>query len=72
MLMLIHILHFIYEYIRYNPGTPPYQRAWGAALVLIVLVLALFTSARLIGARTSVEARQRREAKRARNTVVTS
>jgi phosphate transport system permease protein len=57
--------HFVYEYIRFNPGTPAYQRAWGAALVLIVLVLGLFTLARVIGIRTSVEARQRREAKRA-------
>ncbi len=57
--------HFIYEYIRFNPGTPPYERAWGAALVLIALVLGLFTLARVVGARTSVEARQRREAKRA-------
>jgi phosphate transport system permease protein len=60
--------HFIYEYIRFNPGTPPYERAWGAALVLIALVLGLFTLARVIGARTSVEARQRREAKRAART----
>jgi phosphate transport system permease protein len=64
--------HFIYEYIRFNPGTPPYQRAWGAALVLIVLVLLLFTAARVIGARTSVEARQRREAKRARSAAATA
>ena len=56
--------HFVYEYIRFNPGTAPYERAWGAALVLITLVLVLFTAARVIGARTSVEARQRREAKR--------
>jgi phosphate transport system permease protein len=64
--------HFVYEYIRYNPGTAPYQRAWGAALVLIVLVLALFTLARVIGARTSVEARQRREARRASKTRIAS
>jgi phosphate transport system permease protein len=64
--------HFIYEYIRFNPGTPPYQRAWGAALVLIVLVLVLFTLARVIGARTSVEARQRREARRARTVGATA
>ena len=56
--------HFIYEYIRFNPGTAPYQRAWGAALVLIALVLGLFTLARVIGASTSVEARQRRENRR--------
>ncbi len=64
--------HFVYEYIRYNPGTAPYQRAWGAALVLIVLVLGLFTLARVIGARTSVEARQRREAKRSAKTRLAS
>jgi phosphate transport system permease protein len=57
--------HYIYQYIRHNPGTGPYQRAWGAAVVLIVLVLGLFTLARVIGARTSVEARQRRAARRA-------
>jgi phosphate transport system permease protein len=64
--------HFIYEYIRFNPGTPPYERAWGAALVLIAMVLGLFTLARVIGARTSVEARQRREAKRAARARVTT
>jgi phosphate transport system permease protein len=55
---------FVYTYIRFNPGTGPYQRAWGAAAVLIVLVLALFTAARVIGARTSIEGRQRRAANR--------
>jgi phosphate transport system permease protein len=56
--------HYIYEYIRYNPGTGPYQRAWSAAVVLIVLVLGLFTLARVLGARTSIEGRQRRAMKR--------
>jgi phosphate transport system permease protein len=57
--------HFIYQYIRLgNPGSAPYQRAWGAAVVLIGLVLTLFTLARVVGARTSTEARQRRATKR--------
>lgn len=56
--------HYIYQYIRYNPGTGPYQRAWSAAVVLIVLVLGLFTLARVLGARTSIEGRQRRAMKR--------
>jgi phosphate transport system permease protein len=54
---------FIFTYIRFQPGTPPVARAWGAAVVLIVLVLALFTAARVLGARTSIESRQRRAAK---------
>jgi phosphate transport system permease protein len=58
--------HFIYQYIRLgSPGSATYERAWGAALVLIGLVLALFTLARVLGARTSIEGRQRRAAKRA-------
>lgn len=57
--------HYVYQYIHYNPGTGPYQRAWGAAVVLIVLVLALFTLARVLGTVTSVESRQRRASKRA-------
>jgi phosphate transport system permease protein len=57
--------HLVYQYISYNPGTGPYQRAWAAAAVLTVLVLALFTAARLLGAITSIEWRQRRAAKRA-------
>jgi phosphate transport system permease protein len=58
--------HYIYQYIRYNPGTGPYQRAWSAAVVLILLVLGLFTLARVLGARTSIEGRQARATKRAR------
>jgi phosphate transport system permease protein len=58
--------HFVYEYIRFQPDTPPYLRAFGAALVLIVLVLLLFTLARLIGSRMAIEAKQRRATKRAR------
>jgi phosphate transport system permease protein len=58
--------HFIYEYIRLgSPGSATQQRAWGAAVVLIGLVLGLFTLARVLGARTSIEARQRRATKRA-------
>jgi phosphate transport system permease protein len=56
--------HYVYEYIRFNPGTGPYQRAWSAALVLTALVLALFSAARLFGALTSVERRQVRAMKR--------
>jgi phosphate transport system permease protein len=55
---------FIYTYIHFNPGSAPYQRAWSAAAVLIFLVLGLFTLARTLGARTSIEGRQRRAAKR--------
>jgi phosphate transport system permease protein len=55
--------HYVFEYIRYNPGSAPYEHAWGAAVVLIALVLGLFTLARVIGARTSVERRQRRAAR---------
>jgi phosphate transport system permease protein len=58
--------HYVYQYIRFNPGTGPYQRAWSAALVLIVLVLALFTLARVLGTRTSIESRQHRAMKRKR------
>jgi phosphate transport system permease protein len=58
--------HYVYQYIRYNPGTGPYQRAWSAALVLIVLVLGLFTLARVIGTRTSIESRQKRAMRRRR------
>ena len=59
--------HFAYEYVRNsNPGTGPSERGWADALVLIVLVLALFTLARVIGARTSIESRQRRALKRER------
>jgi phosphate transport system permease protein len=59
--------HFVYQNIRgFNPGSGPYQRGWGAALVLIALVLFLFTLTRVLGARGSPESRQRREAKRAR------
>jgi len=57
--------HFVYQYITYNPGTAPYLRAWSAAAVLTFLVLALFTLARLVGARTSIESRQRRATRRA-------
>ena len=56
--------HYVYTYITFNPGTGPYQRAWSAALTLTFLVLALFTLARLVGARMSVESRQRRSARR--------
>lgn len=57
--------HYVYQYITYNPGTGPYQRAWSAALVLIVMVLALFTLARVLAAATSIEGRQRRAVRRA-------
>lgn len=41
---------FVYTLIR-NPFPEQQARAWGGALVLIVLVLILFTAARIIGAR---------------------
>lgn len=56
--------HFVYQYIRFNPGTGPHQRAWAAAAVLTGLVLMLFTVARLVGALTSIEARQARANRR--------
>lgn len=62
--------HFVYQYIHYNPGSAPYQRAWAAAAVLTLLVLALFTSARLLGAATSIEARQHRASARDRSQAV--
>jgi phosphate transport system permease protein len=58
--------HYVYQYIKFNPGTGPYERAWAAAAVLTMIVLGLFTIARLVGARTSIEGRQRRAAKRER------
>jgi ABC-type phosphate transport system permease subunit len=56
--------HYVFEYIHFNPGTGPYQRAWAAAAVLTGLVLALFTVARVFGALTSIEARQARASRR--------
>jgi phosphate transport system permease protein len=56
--------HYVFEYIHFNPGTGPYQRAWAAAAVLTALVLGLFTAGRLISALTSVEARQARAGRR--------
>jgi phosphate transport system permease protein len=41
---------FVYTLIR-NPVAEQQQRAWAGALVLIVIVLTLFTLARLVGAR---------------------
>ena len=58
--------NFVYTYIRFNPGSGPYQRAFSAAAVLTVLVLVLFTSARLLAAAFSVERKQRRAVRRAR------
>jgi HAMP domain-containing protein len=55
---------FIWTYIRFNPGQAPYLRAWMASFVLIVLVLGLFTLARVLGARSSIEHKQKRAAKR--------
>lgn len=56
--------HFVFQYIVFNPGTAPHQRAYSAAAVLTFLVLTLFTAARLVGARTSIESRQRRATRR--------
>jgi len=62
--------YYVYEYIRFNPGTGPYQRAWAAAAVLTGLVLALFTLARLLGSLTSIEGRQARATRRTLRPVV--
>lgn len=56
--------HFVFTYIVFQPGSAPRERAWSAAAVLTVLVLGLFTVARVIGARTSIESRQRRATRR--------
>lgn len=58
--------HYVFQYIRFNPQTSSPTRAWGAALVLTVLVLTLFTLTRLVDTLLSVESRQRRAARRAR------
>jgi phosphate transport system permease protein len=58
--------HYVYQYIRFNPGTGPHERAWAAAAVLTGMVLGLFTTARLVGALTSIEARQKRAGRAAR------
>ncbi len=39
---------FVYQQIR-NPGASPIARAWTGALVLILVVMALFVAARLLG-----------------------
>ena len=57
--------HFVYQLRFFYPGTGPYVRGWGAAVVLIGFVLILFTLTRLVGARGSIEAKQRRAARRA-------
>ena len=57
--------HFVFQYIFFNPGTAPKERAWSAAAVLTILVLVLFTAARAVGARTSIESRQRRASRKA-------
>lgn len=56
--------HFVYEYVRFHPNTGPYDRAWSAAVVLIGLVLALFTLARIVGAKMSIENRTRKASQR--------
>lgn len=58
--------HYVFQYIRFTPGGGPWQRAWAAAAVLTALVLTLFSVARLIGAYTSIEARQGRANRRRR------
>ena len=57
--------HFVYQLRTFYPGTGPYERSWGAAVVLIGFVLILFTLTRLLGARASIEAKQRRAVRRA-------
>jgi phosphate transport system permease protein len=57
---------FVYSYITFNPKTSSPQLAWGAAVGLTCLVLALFTAARVAGVVLSVESRERRAAKRSR------
>ncbi len=56
---------FVWTYIRYNPGSAPYERAWMAAFVLIALVLGLFVLARVLGSRTSFETHVKRASRRA-------
>jgi phosphate transport system permease protein len=57
---------YVYQYIRFNPKTSSPELAWGGAVVLTFLVLALFTAARVAGVVLSVESRERRAAKRSR------
>jgi phosphate transport system permease protein len=57
---------YVWRYIQAPQGSALYLRALSAALVLIVLVLGLFTLARVLGSRASFETRQRRLARRAR------
>ena len=57
--------HFAYEYVRSaSPGTGAYDRGWADAFVLIALVAVLFTAARVIGSRMSIESRQKRARRR--------
>jgi phosphate transport system permease protein len=56
---------FIWNNKTYCPELGPCKDLWGAALVLITMVLALFTLARVLSAWGSVEARQRRAERRA-------
>jgi phosphate transport system permease protein len=56
---------FVFDNIRHSqPGSTTYVAGWAAAVVLILLVLALFTLARAVGTRMSVESRQRRAVRR--------
>ena len=57
---------FVYTYIRFRPDGSSYQRAWSAAVVLIGIVIVLFTLARIVGARMSIDGKQRRAMSRAR------
>jgi phosphate transport system permease protein len=57
---------YIWTYIQFHKGSAPYVRALTAALVLIVLVLGLFTLARVLGSRASFETRQKRAARQLR------
>jgi phosphate transport system permease protein len=57
---------YVWRYIQAPQGSNLYLRALSAALVLIVLVLGLFTLARVSGARASFDKRQKRAARRVR------
>jgi len=57
---------FIYEYVR-HPQTADVQRAFGAALVLIAVVLLLFTVARVLGGKSPGELTRRQRRRIARD-----
>jgi phosphate transport system permease protein len=50
---------YLYGYINQVQATSQ-QRAWGAALVVLILVFVLFTLARVLGGKKSIKAKKRK------------